>query len=98
MAEQLLKGTSHEAWIDILAILGSVMERERDLYPNVDLYAALVNHELGIDPAFYTSVFACSRIAGWTAHAMEQLGGRMIRPVAAYVGPGPRSLLVESGV
>lgn len=92
MAEQLLSGGEHERWIDILDVIAHVMRRERDLYPNVDLYAALVNHELGIDPAFYTSVFACSRIAGWTAHAVEQLDGRLIRPVAEYVGPKPRSI------
>jgi citrate synthase len=87
MAETILRGTEHEAWIGILQELSSVMEREKRLYPNVDLYAAVVNHELGIDPAFYTSVFAISRIAGWTAHAIEQLDGRMIRPVARYTGP-----------
>ncbi len=92
MAEQLLAGTEHDSWIAVLDIVADVMKRERDLYPNVDLYAALVNHELGIDPAFYTSVFACSRIVGWTAHAIEQLDGRLIRPVAEYVGPGPRSM------
>jgi citrate synthase len=96
MAEKLLAGTDHAAWADILQRLAAVMERERGLYPNVDLYAAVVNHELGIDPAFYTSVFACSRVAGWTAHAVEQLDGRMIRPVAEYIGPGPRSLAAEA--
>jgi citrate synthase len=74
------------------------MEREKGLYPNVDLYAALVNHDLGVDPAFYTSIFACSRIAGWTAHAIEQVDGRMIRPVAEYVGPAPRSMLAGSTI
>jgi citrate synthase len=92
MAAQLLAGTPHQVWLDILARLGEIVERERGLYPNVDLYAAVVNHELGIDPAFYTSVFAVSRVAGWTAHAVEQLDGRMIRPVANYTGPAPRSL------
>jgi citrate synthase len=93
MAGSMLAGTPHESWMDILDRLATVMERERGLYPNVDLYAAVVNHELGLDPAFYTSVFAISRIVGWTAHAVEQLGGRMIRPVARYTGPEPRTLL-----
>lgn len=93
MAADLLAGTPHEPWIEILSRLSEIVERERGRYPNVDLYAALVNHELGLDPAFYTSIFAVSRIAGWTAHAIEQVDGRMIRPVARYVGPPPRSLL-----
>jgi citrate synthase len=98
MAERLVAGTWHEPWIAMLDELASIMEREKRLYPNVDLYAAIVNHALGLDPDFYTSIFACSRIVGWTAHAMEQLDGRMIRPIAEYVGPGPRSMLVESPV
>jgi citrate synthase len=92
MAEQMLAGGPRASWADILSRLTAVMERERRLYPNVDLYAAVVNHELGIAPPFYTAIFACSRIVGWTAHALEQLDGRMIRPVARYVGPAPRSL------
>lgn len=92
MATQLLAGTPHEPWLHTLSRLGEIVERELGLFPNVDLYAALVNHELGLDPAFYTSIFAVSRIAGWTAHAVEQLDGRMIRPVARYTGPPPRPL------
>jgi len=92
MAVSLLQGGRHEQWMDILDGLSEVMKRERGLYPNVDLYAAIVNHELGIDPAFYTSIFACSRVVGWTAHAIEQLDGRMIRPVAQYNGSEPREL------
>lgn len=95
MAGQLLTGTPREPWLAILARLAEVVEREIGRYPNVDLYAALVNHELGVDPAFYTSVFAVSRISGWTAHAMEQLNGRMIRPIANYTGPAPRALAAE---
>lgn len=90
MAETILAGTEHEPWIGILQELSRVMAREKSLYPNVDLYAAVVNRELGIDPAFYTSVFAISRVTGWTAHAIEQLDGRMIRPAARYTGPGLR--------
>jgi citrate synthase len=96
MAETLLRGTEDEAWIAILDELSLVMEREKTLYPNVDLYAAIVNQRLGIDPDFYTSVFAVSRIAGWTAHGIEQFGGRMIRPAAEYIGPGPRSIPAEA--
>jgi citrate synthase len=92
MSEKLLAGTEHESWIEMLDILQSIMEKERHLYPNVDLYAALVNHSLGIEPDFYASIFACSRVVGWTAHAIEQIDGRMIRPLSEYIGPGLRTL------
>jgi citrate synthase len=98
MAEKLLTGTPQEPWIEILARIATVMERERGLYPNVDLYAAVVNHALGVEPAFYTALFACSRVVGWTAHAVEQLGGRMIRPKASYTGPGPRSMVARAAL
>lgn len=98
MAKKMLEGTPRQAWIAILDELGTVMEQRLDLYPNVDLYAAVVNHELGLDPAFYTSIFACSRIAGWTAHAIEQLDGRLIRPTAEYIGQPPRSLQEQVAV
>ncbi|MDQ2745221.1 MAG: citrate synthase [Chloroflexota bacterium] len=92
MTGKMLEGTPRQTWVPILDELGAVMERTLNLYPNVDLYAAVVNHELGIDPAFYTSIFACSRIVGWTAHAIEQLDGRLIRPSAEYIGQPPRGL------
>ncbi|HZU11588.1 MAG TPA: citrate/2-methylcitrate synthase [Chloroflexota bacterium] len=98
MAERLLQGTPHQPWIAILDVVAEVMQREKNLYPNVDLYAALVNHELGVQPAFYSAVFAISRITGWTAHAMEQLDGRMIRPTAQYIGPSLRHVPESVGV
>jgi citrate synthase len=64
----------------------AVWERKR-LYPNVDLYSACVYHTLGIPTAYFTPVFAMSRIAGWCAHVMEQYeDNKLIRPRANYVG------------
>jgi citrate synthase len=38
-------------------------------------------------------MFACARVAGWSAHVLEQKRvARLIRPAARYIGPGPRSL------
>jgi 2-methylcitrate synthase len=56
--------------------------------PNVDLFAAVVQHGLGIAADLTAPVLAVARTAGWTAHAMEQhADNRLIRPDAAYIGP-----------
>jgi citrate synthase len=63
----------------------------RDLYANVELYAALVLHGIGIPPGIFTPTFAAARIAGWTAHILEQLAdNRLIRPQSVYAGPRDR--------
>jgi citrate synthase len=60
----------------------------RDLYANVELYAALILHSVGIPSELFTPVFAIGRTAGWTAHILEQFSdNRLIRPASVYVGP-----------
>jgi citrate synthase len=54
----------------------------------VDFYAASVYRGLGIPAELFTPVFAMARVAGWTAHVLEQhTDNRLIRPDAAYIGP-----------
>jgi citrate synthase len=63
----------------------------RTLDTNVEFYTALLLEALDFPPAAFTCVFACGRVAGWIAHAREQLaGGRLIRPQSRYVGPMPK--------
>ncbi len=68
-----------------------VMAREKHLNANVDFYSASTYYALGIPSDLFTPVFAVSRIAGWTAHVLEQYAdNRLIRPRAEYVGPRDR--------
>ncbi len=61
---------------------------ERKLFPNVDYYSAIVLDAAGIETDMMTPLFAMSRIAGWSAHIIEQWAdNRLIRPRARYVGP-----------
>jgi len=63
---------------------------DRPMYANVEFATALLLEALGIGRALFPAVFACSRVAGWTAHVAEQRSnGRLIRPEARYVGPRP---------
>jgi citrate synthase len=66
---------------------------ERVLATNVEYYSAVVLDIAEIPPALAPAMFACSRVAGWSAHILEQKRtGRLFRPSANYVGPGSRSL------
>jgi citrate synthase len=66
---------------------------ERVLATNVEYYSAVVLDVAEIPPALAPAMFACSRVAGWSAHVLEQRRtGRLFRPSARYVGPGSRSL------
>ncbi|MEO8112889.1 MAG: citrate synthase/methylcitrate synthase [Phenylobacterium sp.] len=73
-----------------LAIL-KAKKPNRPLDTNVEFYTALLLEALGLPPEAFTCVFAMGRVAGWIAHAREQVaGGRLIRPQSRYVGPAPR--------
>ena len=63
----------------------------RNLRTNVEFFTALVLHGLGIPVDLFTPTFAVSRVAGWTAHCLEQLGAnRIIRPESEYTGESDR--------
>lgn len=73
-----------------LAIL-KAHKPNRALDTNVEFYTALLLEALAFPPAAFTCVFAMGRVAGWIAHAREQLaGGRLIRPQSRYVGDLPK--------
>jgi len=80
-------------WFQIAQKLESVTRQdpyfvERDLYPNVDFYTAPMLYSLGIEPDLFTTMFAMSRIVGWTGHLLEQYAdNRLIRPRSEYIGP-----------
>ena len=72
-----------------LAIL-KAHKPDRALDTNVEFYTALLLEALDFPPSAFTCVFAMGRVAGWIAHAREQVaGGRLIRPQSVYVGPAP---------
>jgi 2-methylcitrate synthase len=70
-----------------------VMRREKKLFPNLDFYSASAFHFLGIPTELFTPIFVIARVSGWSAHIFEQRkNNRLIRPMADYVGPGPRTV------
>jgi len=88
IARDLGKRTGKENWVPICEKLEEVMDREKGLCANVDLYAAPVYWMLGFAPELNTPLFAASRVAGWCAHVTEQHdNNRLIRPRSLYTGP-----------
>jgi citrate synthase len=64
---------------------------DRVLETNVEFWAAIVLDFAQVPAHMFTSMFTCARLAGWSAHVLEQKRtGRLIRPSARYVGPAPR--------
>ncbi|MDE5769056.1 MAG: citrate synthase [Oscillospiraceae bacterium] len=89
-AFKLAEGKDIEAEFHLLDTIERLtpvlMKQERGIdktvCANVDMYSGLVYRMLGIPEDLYTPLFAVSRMAGWSAHRMEELltGGRIIRP------------------
>ena len=69
-----------------------VIEEERKIYKgvccNVDFYSGFVYKSLNLPKELFTPIFAVARIAGWSAHRMEELSnnGKIIRPAYKPVG------------
>ncbi len=75
--------------------LAALQERSPDrvLATNVEFWSAVVLDFADIPAELFTSMFTCARVAGWSAHILEQKReARLIRPTAKYVGPGPRQM------
>ena len=75
------------------AALAELQARKPDrvLATNVEFWSAVVLDFAQIPSDLFTSMFTCARTAGWSAHILEQKReGRLIRPPAKYIGPGPR--------
>ncbi len=93
MSQQLAESSGDSKWYEISERVQEAADKaltakgKTTLKANVDFFSASVYHVLGIPTELFTPVFAVSRVAGWTAHILEQLGdNRLIRPRAIYTG------------
>ncbi len=93
LAHQAAQGSGNTLWFDIAAhleerVLSHPYFQERRIFTNVDFYTAPLLYALGIPVDLFIPMFAVARIAGWTAHVLEQQQhNRLIRPRAIYAGP-----------
>jgi citrate synthase len=87
MSAELAAASGDETYYRMSRRMEEVVFAEKGLYPNVDFFAATVYHYLRIPTDLFTPVFSVSRMAGWTAHIMEQhADNRLIRPDSEYIG------------
>lgn len=88
MSKELCESSGNGKWFEMSRLIEQTMKQEKNINANVDFYSATVYYTLGIAVDLFTPIFAVSRISGWTAHILEQLGNnRLIRPRAEYLGP-----------
>jgi citrate synthase len=88
LATELGRQVGDEGAVQILGTVARVVQEEKHLYPNVDLFSGAAYASMGIATDQFTPIFAMSRVAGWAAHVLEQHGNnRLIRPRAEYTGP-----------
>ncbi len=93
MAKSMAEATGKGRLFEVAERVYDTMRARTSLPVNVDFFSAVVYDALDIPPDFCTSIFAAGRVAGWTAHIMEQYAdNRLIRPRADYTGPPPRPL------
>ncbi len=98
MSQKLGERIGQTHWYEISKVLeakGKALFKERkgiEIYTNVDFYSASLYYAMGIPMDFFTPVFAVARVAGWTAHVIEeQYAGAaekpaLYRPESDYVG------------
>ena len=98
MSERMGQRTGETKWYEmskLLEIKGKEAFKQRkgrDIYANVDFYSASLYHSMGIPFDLFTTLFAISRVAGWTAHVIEEQFAdaapkpMLYRPESDYIG------------
>ncbi len=92
-AREAAEAAGQSKWEKTAEIIERILESEKNLLPNLDWPAGRLYHAMGLEIPIYTPIFVMSRVAGWSAHVIEQLdNNRLIRPRARYTGPELRTV------
>lgn len=87
-ARKLSDQAGDEVLYPVSVRIEEMMRREKNLFPNLDFFAASAYHFMGVPTPMFTPIFVLSRVSGWAAHVFEQrANNRLIRPGADYIGP-----------
>jgi len=94
ISRQLGEAAGNTKWYEMSQRLIPIVKELKNKDPNVDFFSASSYYTMGIPMDLFTCVFAIARVAGWTAHAMEQhRNNRLIRPMDEYIGPFDRKVV-----
>jgi citrate synthase len=101
MSKQLGEAAGNTKWYEMSERLIPIMKdtlnadgKPKNLNPNVDFFSASAYYTMGIPLDLFTPIFAIARVAGWTAHVMEQHhNNRIIRPTDDYTGPFDKKVM-----
>jgi len=94
IAENLCHRTNNQDLYNLCTRIETVVHEKKKIFPNVDFYAAVTLNALEVPFEFFTPFFASSRIAGWTAHVIEQYEDAvLLRPSSKYVGEYGRTFV-----
>jgi citrate synthase len=87
LSKSLGEQAKNTQWYEMSLKLQKAMKQQKDIDANVDFFSASSYYVMGIPLDLYTPIFAVSRVAGWSAHVLEQHGdNRLIRPLSEYTG------------
>lgn len=87
---EMAERTGQTRWTEISVTLEEAMLK-KGLHPNLDFPVSPLYYMMGLPIPLYTPIFVLSRVAGWSAHIIEQLdNNRLIRPTSLYTGPSLR--------
>ena len=95
------KSDEYELYETVARLAPKVISEERQIYkgvsPNVDFFSGYIYHLLDIPEELYTPLFAIARIAGWSAHRIEELisGNKIIRPAYMSVLPHKKYIHID---
>ncbi|MGL4550709.1 MAG: citrate/2-methylcitrate synthase [Gemmataceae bacterium] len=94
-AREAAEAAGATKWEETAEVFERILGSEKNLFPNLDWPAGRLYHAMGLEVPLYTPIFVMARVAGWSAHVIEQAeANRLIRPRGRYTGPGPREVRV----
>ena len=87
LSKDLAEQAGNMKWYDMSLAIQQEVKDQKGLDANVDFFSASSYYTMGIPLDLYTPIFALARVAGWSAHVLEQHGNnRLIRPLSDYTG------------